>query len=147
MSSVLCELKLEKGHEIHLGTNCLGPFLFTHYLTPILCQTAASSPPGSVRITWAASLSVDFLAPTGGVEFDDIGSPKTHRDHRANYAQSKVGNIFLAKEFATELSKCGVINVVGYLPSKSLWLTRSLIKGIQGFQSWEFEDQYTETLL
>lgn len=69
----------EQGHELQMGTNCLGPFLFTSLLTPLLEKTAASSTPGSVRVTWAASLAT-LAAPTGGVEFESSsGNPKVHK--------------------------------------------------------------------
>ena len=54
--------KAAQGHELQMGTNVLGPFLFTQLLTPLLQKTAASSPPGSVRVTWAASTRNHFLS-------------------------------------------------------------------------------------
>jgi NAD(P)-dependent dehydrogenase (short-subunit alcohol dehydrogenase family) len=49
--------KTMQGHELQLGTNCLGPWLFTHHLLPVLQKTAAEAPKNSVRVTWAASLA------------------------------------------------------------------------------------------
>ena len=46
-----------QGYELQMGTNCLGPWLFTELLTPLLDRAAANSPRGSVRVTWAASLA------------------------------------------------------------------------------------------
>ncbi|KAK3071629.1 short-chain alcohol dehydrogenase, partial [Teratosphaeriaceae sp. CCFEE 6253] len=35
-----------QGHELQIGTNCVGHFLFTKLLTPLLQSTATSSLPG-----------------------------------------------------------------------------------------------------
>ncbi|KFY43769.1 hypothetical protein V495_03764, partial [Pseudogymnoascus sp. VKM F-4514 (FW-929)] len=88
-----------QGFELQLGTNCLGPYLFTSLLLPLLKKTAASSPPGSVRVTWAASSGVE-ISPTGGVEFESDGSVRTYGDPMKDYAQSKAANVFLAFETA-----------------------------------------------
>ncbi|TKA83936.1 hypothetical protein B0A55_00202 [Friedmanniomyces simplex] len=93
-------------HELQMGTNCLGPYLLTHLLTPLLQKTAAASPPGSVRVTWAASLATAF-SPKGGVTFDDddpktnnaASSPKVFGDRHTDYAQSKACNALLAREY------------------------------------------------
>jgi NAD(P)-dependent dehydrogenase (short-subunit alcohol dehydrogenase family) len=49
--------KTVQGHELQIGTNCLGPWLFTYHLLPMLQKTAAEAPKNSVRVTWAASLT------------------------------------------------------------------------------------------
>ncbi|OQN98076.1 hypothetical protein B0A48_15908 [Cryoendolithus antarcticus] len=99
-----------QNYELQLGTNVLGPWLFTHFLTPILQKTAASSPPGSVRVTWAASLATAF-APSHGVTWDPkTSAPKTFGDKRTDYAQSKSCNVLLAREFANRFAKTGVIS-------------------------------------
>lgn len=99
-----------QGHELQMGTNCLGPFLFTSFLIPILKKTAASSPPGTVRITWAASSAIE-LSPKGGVEFDLHGAVQIHSDPQKDYCQSKAGNIFLAFETARRYGDDGIISV------------------------------------
>jgi retinol dehydrogenase-12 len=98
------------GHELQIGTNCLGSWLFTHYLVPILKKTAASSPPGSVRVTWPASIAIAF-APTGGVSFDQDGNVKVHGLQAVNYSQSKVGNAYLASEFGRRYGSDGIVSV------------------------------------
>jgi NAD(P)-dependent dehydrogenase (short-subunit alcohol dehydrogenase family) len=95
-----------------MGTNCLGPYLLTKLLLPVLQSTAESSPPGMVRVTWASSLASEVLAPKGGIRFDTSGTPKV-LGKNGDYAQSKVGNIFLAHEFAKRHGKEGIISVVG----------------------------------
>lgn len=79
------------------GTNCLGPYLLTKLLTPLLEKTASSNPPGATRVTWAASMATMF-SPTHGVVMESNG-PKTHGQPGTNYAQSKAGNVLLAKEY------------------------------------------------
>lgn len=44
-----------QGHDLQIGTNCVGPWLFAQSLLPILKKTAASSAPNSVRVTWYVS--------------------------------------------------------------------------------------------
>jgi len=91
-----------QGYELQMGTNCLGPFLLTQCLLPVLTKTASNSPPGSVRVLWAASSAVDVLSPKGGLAIHNssTGEPKSKQSQGANYGQSKVGNLFLAHEFA-----------------------------------------------
>lgn len=95
-----------------MGTNCLGPYLFTKLLLPVLQSTAASSPPGSVRVTWAGSLATEVAAPKHGIEFDAQGAAKVFGKQTTNYGQSKVGNIFLAHELVKRAGKDGIISVV-----------------------------------
>ncbi|KAK8249189.1 hypothetical protein IWZ00DRAFT_320366 [Phyllosticta capitalensis] len=102
--------KTEDGYDLTMGTNCLGPYLFTQLLRPLLNKTAASSPPGTVRVTWAASLAIDTLAPAYGVDFDDKGAPKIH-DSQVDYGQSKAANVLLGTEYARRYSKDGVLSV------------------------------------
>jgi len=102
------------GHDLMMGTNVLGPWLFTQYLLPILKSTAVTAPPGTVRVIWAGSL-LDF-AEKGGVQFDEeTGQPKLHSVQQTNYMQSKVANAFLASEFARRYGREGIISV-GFNP-------------------------------
>ena len=99
-----------QGNELQIGTNCLGPLLLYKLLEPILTKTAASSPTGSVRVTWAGSASLDLLSPKpGGMELDDDGRPKD-KGVQPNYGQSKVGNLFLARHFAQAVPQTGAIH-------------------------------------
>jgi retinol dehydrogenase 12 len=94
-----------------MGTNCLGPLLFTLCLLPVLKKTARTAAPGSVRVTWAGSLGVEMYAPKGGVEFNESGAPKV-LGSRLDYGQSKVGNMLIVSEFAKRFSEDGIITVV-----------------------------------
>lgn len=90
-----------QSHELQMGTNVLGPWLFTELLTPLLAKTASNSPAGSVRVTWAASLAT-FFSPRNGIAWTDTTktTPKLHGDRRTDYAQSKASNALLAREYA-----------------------------------------------
>ncbi|KAL9090914.1 MAG: hypothetical protein Q9165_005122 [Trypethelium subeluteriae] len=102
--------KTIQGYELQMGTNCLGPYLFTKLLLPVLGRTAATSPPGSVRVTWAGSLATEVMAPEGGIEFDAQGAPKV-LGKSVDYGQSKVGNVFIAHELAKRAEKDGIVSV------------------------------------
>jgi retinol dehydrogenase 12 len=97
-------------HELQMGTNCLGPFLFSELLQPILQRTASSSPPGSVRVTWAASIASQLYSPQNGVDFGEDGNPRI-LGPRTDYGQTKAGNIFLATETARRYGKSGIVSV------------------------------------
>ena len=86
-----------QGHELQMGTNVLGHFLFTKLLLPLLEKTAATAPPNSVRVTWAGSLAIDLLSPTGGVSWTPDDVPTTHGYQGTNYGQSKAGNLLILR--------------------------------------------------
>lgn len=100
-----------QSHDLQVGTNCLGPYLLYRLLASLLTRTAASAPKGSVRVTWAASVGVDVLSPKpGGMKLDADGCPKD-LGTELNYAQTKVGNVFLAKELARKTPESGIVHV------------------------------------
>ena len=99
----------KQGHELQIGTNCLGPFLFTKLLLPLLQASAQSSPPGAVRVVWTSSQIVDMSAPKGGLITADLTSPP--KDKTQNYVTSKTGNWFLASELAREVGSNGILSV------------------------------------
>ncbi|XWW93996.1 hypothetical protein V2A60_001935 [Cordyceps javanica] len=101
-----------QGHEMQMATNCLGPFLFTKLLTPLLVATAATAPKDSVRVIWASSLANNLFSPRGGVAIDPAtGAPKKHALTQTNYGQSKTGNQFYAVEFHRRHAADGVVSV------------------------------------
>lgn len=94
-----------------MATNCLAPYLLTILLEPILIRTAASAPSLSVRVIFVVSL-MQLGTPTGGMSFDDQGTPKVLPKAMDNYMQSKAGGTWLAVEFAKRLGKQGILSVV-----------------------------------
>jgi retinol dehydrogenase-12 len=103
--------KTPQGHELQLGTNNVGTFMFTKLLTPILVTTARNESSGSVRVVWVASSATELGSPTpGGLLMDNLDY---HKDKSAmdKYAISKVGNYFQATEFAKRYKTDGVASV------------------------------------
>ncbi|KAI9687056.1 MAG: hypothetical protein M1822_002466 [Bathelium mastoideum] len=99
-----------KHNDIHNTTNCVGPCLLYKLLLPILTKTAASSPTGSVRVIWAASIAMEVNSPKpGGMELDGTGRPKDI-DELSSYGQSKVGNVFLARQYAKTTPRTGIVH-------------------------------------
>lgn len=101
-----------QGHEIHMGTNCLGPYLLTKLLLPILAETAKSAPKNTVRAVFTSSGIIDMTGPPGGLSFAEL-EPGKHSDNMdRNYSASKAGNWFLAAEFDRRHAKDGIVAVV-----------------------------------
>ena len=122
--------KAAQGHDLQMGTNCLGPFLLTILLTPLLQKTASSSPPGSVRVTWAASMATLF-SPKNGVTWDEnSSSPMTQNDVGRQYAVTKAANVLLAKEYQARYGKDGIVS--------NSWNPGNLKSELQRHGSWIF---------
>lgn len=104
----------DQGHDLEMSTNCLGPYLLTLLLEPILTRTAESAPPFSVRIVFVVSWMHPGVQP-GGMSFEKDGTPKVLTQTvrgMENYMQSKVGTSWLAAEFAKRLGGKGILSVV-----------------------------------
>lgn len=124
-----------QGYEMHLGTNCIGPHLFTKLLRPILAETAEKAPTDSVRVVWVSSQGAELFAPKHGVEMDNLDY-RSERSPPRKYAISKAGNIYQASEFASRTKGQGIISVAlnpGVLKSD---LTRHIPKWQQWLVSW-----------
>lgn len=122
-----------QNHELQLGTNVLGPYLFTTLLTPLLQRTASTSPPGSVRVTWAASLATAF-APTHGVTLDPTtNNPKHHNSPPKDYAQSKAANTLLAREYQRRIGEDSGIVSNAWNPGN---LKSDLQRHQKGVEAW-----------
>lgn len=93
-----------------MGTNCLGPFLFTELLLPTLLSTVSVASRGSVRVTWAGSLAGMTSSPKGGIQFDAQGNPKVHNSPPTDYGQSKYGNMLLASKLSKQYGKDGIVS-------------------------------------
>jgi NAD(P)-dependent dehydrogenase (short-subunit alcohol dehydrogenase family) len=90
----------KQGIELQFATNCLGPFLLTELLLPLLESTAArpNTPPASTRVVWTSSQMIELSAPTGAVILSEFDDPP--KDPTRNYVNSKTGNFLLAGELA-----------------------------------------------
>ncbi|KAL4873571.1 hypothetical protein BDV12DRAFT_182349 [Aspergillus spectabilis] len=103
--------KTRLGHDLEMGTNALGPFLFNSFLLPLLKQTAAVAPPESVRVVWVASI-IEYNVAQGGMVFDErTGAPKVLQNPMENYMASKVGNVFFASELAKRAGGDGILSL------------------------------------
>ncbi|KAK2616458.1 hypothetical protein QQS21_000700 [Conoideocrella luteorostrata] len=98
-----------QGIELQLATNCLGPFLFTTLLLPLLEKGAAESPPGCTRVVWLCSQIVELSSPPGGFPMHEVQQPP--KDKTRNYVNSKTGNWFLSSEFARRVGSNGIVSV------------------------------------
>lgn len=126
-----------QGHEAHMTTNCLGPFLLTQLLLPILTQTAQTLPAASVRIVFTTSSIVDMNGPPGGLSLTELEPGHHSTDKARNYSSSKAGNWLLASEFDKRVRKHGIVVVAqnpGNLRTKSWdgipWVVRKVLSPI-----------------
>lgn len=89
-----------------MATNCLGPWLFTHLLHPILSSTAATAAPSTVRVSWAGSVVIDLYSPKQGMSLKSDSEPDLPLSNpQALYAISKAGNLFYASEYSKLCAK------------------------------------------
>lgn len=98
-----------QGVDITMATNCLGPFLFTYCLLPILTSTSKSLSLASVRVVWTSSIAVDVGSPDCGIEIEHLASPPA--DPLKAYCDSKMGNWFLASEFGRRVKDDGILSI------------------------------------
>ncbi|OTA98395.1 hypothetical protein M426DRAFT_258959 [Hypoxylon sp. CI-4A] len=104
----------KQGYEKQLGTNALGPFLFTKLLMPILLSTARGPATETwtpdVRVVWLSSSMVQGFVPTGGVDMDNLDY-KSEKNAMQKYAVSKAANTLYSAELARRHGKDGIISV------------------------------------
>jgi retinol dehydrogenase-12 len=101
----------KQGLELQLGTNCVGPFLLTKLLTPVLLRTARETAAGEVRVVWVSSMAAPLGAPAGGVDMGNL-EYKVDKDKGHKYAVSKGGNVLHAVEFQRRYRESGIVSVV-----------------------------------
>jgi retinol dehydrogenase 12 len=104
-------LKTVQGHELALGVNCVGTFLFTKLLTPTLIATVPFDPPNTVRVVWLSSYGLMQYAPQDrGIDLEnlDYHIPKPHVDR---YGISKCGDWLLGVEYARRHKANGIVSV------------------------------------
>lgn len=124
-------------HEAHMATNCLGPFLLTKLLLPVLLRTAKSSPNASVRVVFTTSSIVDINGPPGGLSLPELAPGNRSKDKARNYSASKAGNWLLASEFDKRTRNDGLLCVAqnpGNLTTKTWdgvpWAIRVLVRPV-----------------
>ena len=72
-----------QGFDLKMSTDCLGPYLLTKLLTPILKETAKKEKLGVVRVVWVTSMLAGVAK--AGIEFDSSGRPRLLKDMMNNY--------------------------------------------------------------
>ncbi|KAM5341670.1 hypothetical protein ACJ41O_014701 [Fusarium nematophilum] len=103
--------KTKQGHELQMGTNCLGGCLLMRSLEDILVGTVRVAVPGTVRVVWIAS-TIQLGTPKGGMIWDEVlREPKLGKSQAETYMMTKAGNLFLSHETAKRLGREGVISV------------------------------------
>ncbi|KAL1600516.1 short-chain alcohol dehydrogenase [Paraconiothyrium brasiliense] len=103
--------RTNQGYEMNLGVNCVGTFLLTKLLTPILVSTAKTESPGAVRVVWVSS-TIDLAgAKNVGFPLDDLEYRKKKVPGMERYGLSKTGNWLHAVEYAKLHKSEGVVCV------------------------------------
>lgn len=103
--------KTVQGHEIHLGVNVLGTFLFTELLTPTLVETAKTSPPNTVRVVWVSSLGTEMVGEKSlGISTDYLDYYPS-KSPLERYGISKAGNWLHGVEFARRYKESAVVSI------------------------------------
>lgn len=115
--------KTVQGYELQIGVNNLAPFLFTHFIHPVLVATAQIAPKNSVRVIWVSSSAADG-APTPAIDFTNMDY---HNEEGIwpKYSRSKAGNVLHAVEYARRTAGQGIISIVRH-PTISLFGSSSL---------------------
>ncbi|KAF2653724.1 NAD(P)-binding protein [Lophiostoma macrostomum CBS 122681] len=136
IATAIADIKAQ-GHEMHMGTNCYGPYLLTKLLLPLLTATAQSEPKHSVRIVFTSSGIIDMAGPAAGLALADLEPGNHATDMNYNYSSSKAGNWFLAAEFDRRYGGDGIVAVAqspGTLRTPGWdgtpWLLRALMKPV-----------------
>lgn len=103
-----------QGYSLELGVNCLGPFLLTRLLTPVLAATAKATS-DSVRVVWIASIAAELFSSPGGFDLARLRPDGKGYLHEPvplfKYGDSKAGNYLHSTEFARRHRADGIISV------------------------------------
>jgi NAD(P)-dependent dehydrogenase (short-subunit alcohol dehydrogenase family) len=100
----------KQGVELQLATNCLGPFLLTKMLQPLLAAAVPDAAAGTVRVVWSSSQVAELSSPPEGMIMSELTTPP--KDNVRNYMNSKLGNWFLSVELARRYgSEPGIVSV------------------------------------
>jgi retinol dehydrogenase 12 len=132
-------MKTAQGYDLQLGTNCVGPFLLTQLLTPVLVQTAKTEPAGAVRVVWVSSMAADLYAPKNGIDMSNIRGKDFINPGPAlqRYGLSKAGNYLHSVEYSRRYKDQGILSVVSAIESsKPNWrawrpCTNAALLGLQ----------------
>jgi NAD(P)-dependent dehydrogenase (short-subunit alcohol dehydrogenase family) len=94
-----------EGTEATFAANHLAPFLLTRELMPLLRDTAASQPPGSVRVIAVSSTA--HRVPQS-MDWDDLQSLGNVQPTPA-YCRAKLANVLFTRELARRVASDGIV--------------------------------------
>ncbi|TBU29866.1 NAD(P)-binding protein [Dichomitus squalens] len=101
------ELTTSDGYDLQFGINVVGPFYFTQLLMPALVAGSKTSPDHHARIITTSS-SAAYLDTLHWDTFKD-GPARRQQTTQALYAQSKLADVIVAREFAKRYADQGII--------------------------------------
>ncbi|KAI0860398.1 NAD(P)-binding protein [Xylaria cubensis] len=103
--------KSDQGYELQLGVNCVGTFLFTKLLTPVLLETAKEAAKGTVRVIWVSSAAIESaFAIKEGIEIDNLEYQR-ETPIMTKYSISKTGAFFYGTEYAKRHKANGILSI------------------------------------
>ncbi|KAL0955504.1 hypothetical protein HGRIS_001742 [Hohenbuehelia grisea] len=102
-------LVTDDGYDLQFGTNVIGHFLFTQLLMPVLLSTAQASPDRQARIITTSSIG-GYLGHLDYDTFKDSAKRRSCFRHTL-YAQSKYGNVVVAREIARRYADKGIVSI------------------------------------
>ncbi|KAH8883743.1 hypothetical protein GQ53DRAFT_846738 [Thozetella sp. PMI_491] len=88
-----------------MAVNYLSHWLLTYHFLPLLQKTAENSRPDDFRIVNVTSMGHALFTPEGGIVFENIKLESASAMTR--YGQSKLANIFYAKELTRKFGVLG----------------------------------------
>jgi NAD(P)-dependent dehydrogenase (short-subunit alcohol dehydrogenase family) len=89
----------EDGYETQFAVNHVGHAMFTQALLPLMLQTAATSPPKSVRIVNVSS-AAHTRPPANGLALADAKTDMASYHTTKRYGHSKLANVLFAQKLA-----------------------------------------------
>ncbi|TFK84294.1 NAD(P)-binding protein [Polyporus arcularius HHB13444] len=103
-------LVTKDGYDLQFGTNCIGHWYFTELVMPALLAGVATSPDHHARVVTTSS-SAAYLA--SGFNFDLFKDGPQRRKASSNemYAQSKLGNVIVARQVAKRYAEKGIVSI------------------------------------
>lgn len=97
------------GYDLQFGTNVIGHFYFTKLLLPVLEVAAKNSPEKKSRVVTTSSSAHLGWGPKIRYETLKAGKAREKVGTQGLYAQSKYGNILVAKEFSRRYADRGIV--------------------------------------
>ena len=121
--------KSKQEYELQLGVNCIGTFLFTKLLTPLLVKTTKESVEGTVRVVWVSSAAIESrYAIKDEIDLDNQEYRRETPIMNKNEIHT-TGTYFYGTEYAKRYKDDGILSIPlnpGLLDS-DLWRTQDTL--------------------